>query len=120
MDLIRSELTQPYQTLELDLSPDWKPNQGKILSWKVARLGKLGDAELALKAEILLTRVLREKLCHKELELEQLQAEPATSVRGHDILRCENQRSQDAVSSLTHKMKDLELQILTPPCAEER
>ncbi|XXG52517.1 hypothetical protein AAC387_Pa03g0829 [Persea americana] len=65
-------------------------------------------------------RVLQEKLCHKELDLEQLQAELATSVRGHDILRCENQRSQDAVSSLTHKMKDLELQILTPPCAEER
>ncbi|XXG52527.1 hypothetical protein AAC387_Pa03g0833 [Persea americana] len=71
-----------------------------------------GDAELELKAEILLTRVLREKLCHKELELEQLQAELATSLRGHDILRCENQRSQDAVSSLTHKMKDLELQML--------
>ena len=42
-DLTRSELTKPYQTVELDLSPDWKPNQGKFLSWKVARLGKLAS-----------------------------------------------------------------------------
>lgn len=45
------------------------------------------------------------------MELEQLQAELATSVRGHDILRSENQRLQDALSVLTHKMKDLELQV---------
>lgn len=71
-----------------------------------------GDVEFELKAERLVTKILREKLCFKELELEQLQAELATSIRGHDILRCELQRAQDSISSLTHKLKDLELQML--------
>ncbi|XXG50884.1 hypothetical protein AAC387_Pa02g4783 [Persea americana] len=71
-----------------------------------------GNVEFELKAERLVTKILREKLCFKELELEQLQAELATSVRGHDILRCELQRAQDSISSLTHKLKDLELQML--------
>ncbi|KAF8403568.1 hypothetical protein HHK36_011672 [Tetracentron sinense] len=64
------------------------------------------------KAETLLTSVLREKLCSKELEVEQLQAELATAVRGHDILRCEVQSALDTLSCVTHKMKDLELQVL--------
>ncbi|KAL5994972.1 hypothetical protein ACLOJK_025029 [Asimina triloba] len=71
-----------------------------------------GNTEHELKAEILLTKVLREKLSCKEFEVEQLQAELATLVRGNDILRCEIQMAQDATSSLTHKMKDLELQML--------
>ncbi|XP_058078315.1 uncharacterized protein LOC131226696 [Magnolia sinica] len=71
-----------------------------------------GNAEHELKAEILVTKVLREKMSCKEQELEQLQAELATAVRGNDILRCEIQRAQDATSSLTHKLKDLELQML--------
>ncbi|KAL6009663.1 hypothetical protein ACLOJK_000092 [Asimina triloba] len=70
------------------------------------------DAELELQSEILITKVLREKLFFKELEIEQLQAELATSVRGHDILRSQIQRSQDTISCLAHKMKDLELQAL--------
>ncbi|XP_058107659.1 uncharacterized protein LOC131251143 [Magnolia sinica] len=70
------------------------------------------NAEVELKAEILLTKALREKLCFKEMELEQLQAELATSIRGLDILRCELQSAHDTVSCLTHKMKDLELQAL--------
>lgn len=72
--------------------------------------------EFELKAERLVTKILREKLCFKELELEQLQAELATSIRGHDILRSELQRAQDSISSLTHKLKDLELQVRTEEC----
>ncbi|XP_043723106.1 cytoskeletal protein Sojo-like [Telopea speciosissima] len=70
------------------------------------------DIEFKLKAETLLTIVLREKLYSKELEIEQLQAEVSTVVRGHDILRCEVQSTGDALSCVTHKMNGLELQML--------
>ncbi|XP_044509845.1 cingulin-like [Mangifera indica] len=65
-----------------------------------------------LKAETLLTNLLREKLYSKELEVQQLQAELATAVRGNDILRCEAQNALDNISCMTHKLKDLENQIL--------
>ncbi|XVE99423.1 hypothetical protein REPUB_Repub03eG0196800 [Reevesia pubescens] len=65
-----------------------------------------------LKAETLLTSLLREKLYSKEIEVEQLQAELAAAVRGNDILRCEVQNAMDNISCLTHRLKDLELQIL--------
>lgn len=65
-----------------------------------------------LKAEVLLTSLFREKLYSKELEVEQLQAELAAAVRGNDILRCEVQNAMDNISCLTHRLKDLELQVL--------
>ncbi|KAE9611590.1 hypothetical protein Lalb_Chr06g0164081 [Lupinus albus] len=65
-----------------------------------------------LKAECLVTRLLREKLYSKELETEQMQAELATAVRGNDILRSEVQNTMDNLSSVNHKLKDLELQML--------
>ncbi|KAF3795151.1 hypothetical protein EJ110_NYTH05759 [Nymphaea thermarum] len=64
-----------------------------------------------LEAEVLVARVLREKLWSKEIELEHLQSELASSVRLHDILKSENQRTQDSLSFLTHKVKDLELEV---------
>ncbi|XP_038893373.1 protein Daple isoform X2 [Benincasa hispida] len=64
-----------------------------------------------LKAETLFSSLLREKLYSKELEMEQLQAELVTAVRGNDILKCEVQNGMDSLSCLTHKMKDLELQF---------
>ncbi|KAJ6831637.1 cingulin-like protein 1 isoform X1 [Iris pallida] len=68
--------------------------------------------EVELKAETLLTRVLREKLCSKEIELEQLQSDLASSIRAHEVLQTEVQRLRDELSCLTHKTKDMELQIL--------
>ncbi|PON75368.1 CAP-gly domain linker [Parasponia andersonii] len=65
-----------------------------------------------LKAETLLTSLLREKLYSKEQEVEQLQAELATAVRGTDILQSEVQNAMDDLSFVTHKLKDLELQML--------
>ncbi|KAF5742630.1 hypothetical protein HS088_TW09G00681 [Tripterygium wilfordii] len=65
-----------------------------------------------LRAETLLTSLLREKLYSKELEVEQLHAELATAVRGNDILRCEVQNALDNLSCVTHKLKDLGLQML--------
>ncbi|KAF6147785.1 hypothetical protein GIB67_006758 [Kingdonia uniflora] len=68
--------------------------------------------ELELKAETLLTRALREKLLCKQQEIEQLQAELATAVMGHDILKSEVQCAMDGLSCMSHKMKDFELQIM--------
>ncbi|CAL1387185.1 unnamed protein product [Linum trigynum] len=64
-----------------------------------------------LKAEALLTSLLREKLCAKEMEVEQLQAEIAAAVRGNDILRYEVQNAMDNLSCVTHQLKDFELQM---------
>ena len=65
-----------------------------------------------LKAERLLTSLVKEKLYSKELEIEQLQAEIATAARANHILRCEVQNAQDNISCITHKLKDLELQVI--------
>ncbi|PWA94977.1 hypothetical protein CTI12_AA054930 [Artemisia annua] len=65
-----------------------------------------------LKAEALMTSLLREKLYSKEVDIEQLEAELATAVRGNDILRCEVQNAMDNLSCITHKMKELEMQVL--------
>ncbi|KAI5659917.1 hypothetical protein M9H77_28710 [Catharanthus roseus] len=65
-----------------------------------------------LTAETLLTSLLKEKLYSKELDLEQLRAELAAAIRGNDILKSEVQNASDTISCLTHKMKDLELQMI--------
>lgn len=65
-----------------------------------------------LKEEVLLTNLLREKLHCKELELEQLQAELATALRGNEILKCEVQSALDGFSCASHKVKELEVQVI--------
>lgn len=65
-----------------------------------------------LKAETLLTSLLREKLYTKEQEVEQLQAELATAVRGNDIIQYELQNAMDSLSCVNHKLKDRELQVI--------
>ncbi|MQM16429.1 hypothetical protein Taro_049386 [Colocasia esculenta] len=72
----------------------------------------LDKMEHDLKMQILLTRVLQEKLYHKELDLEQLQAELASSVGSNEILKSEIQRLQDGLSCLRHKTNEMELQML--------
>ncbi|XP_040971394.1 uncharacterized protein [Gossypium hirsutum] len=57
-------------------------------------------------------KFIEEKLYSKELEVEQLQAEVSAAVRGNDILRCEVQNAMDNISCLTHRLKDLGLQML--------
>lgn len=69
------------------------------------------ELEAKLKAEIILTRLLREKLHSNELEFEQLEADLASSVRVHDVMQTEIQRMQDEVSCLTHKTMDKELKV---------
>lgn len=69
------------------------------------------ELEIQLKSEIILTKLLREKLCSNELELERFQADLASSIRVHDVLQTEIQRMQDELSYLTHKTTDMELQV---------
>ncbi|KAL9227102.1 hypothetical protein vseg_002837 [Gypsophila vaccaria] len=65
-----------------------------------------------LKAEMLFTSLLREKLYAKIQEVEQLEAEVAAAARGNDVLKCEVQNALDSFSSATHRMKELELQMM--------
>ncbi|RID69948.1 hypothetical protein BRARA_C02010 [Brassica rapa] len=71
---------------------------------------KLLRAEL--KAETLVTSLLREKLYSKEQEIEQLQAEVAAGVRGNEVLQREIQNVLDNLSINTHQLKDLKIQMV--------
>ncbi|XP_018513479.1 MAR-binding filament-like protein 1 isoform X1 [Brassica rapa] len=71
---------------------------------------KLLRAEL--KAETLVTSLLREKLYSKEQEIEQLQAEVAAGVRGNEVLQREIQNVLDSLSINTHQLKDLKIQMV--------
>lgn len=64
-----------------------------------------------MRAETLITSLLREKLYSKEEEIEQMQAEVAVAVRGNEILRCEVQNTLDNLSVKNHELKDLKLQV---------
>ncbi|KAJ4869321.1 Uncharacterized protein Rs2_49133 [Raphanus sativus] len=65
-----------------------------------------------LRAETLVTSLLREKLYCKEQEIEQLQAEVAASVRGNEVLQREIQNVLDKLSINTHQLKDLKIQMV--------
>ncbi|PHT39699.1 hypothetical protein CQW23_18553 [Capsicum baccatum] len=65
-----------------------------------------------LKSETLLTTMLREKLYSEEMEIKQLQADLAATVRGNDILKYELQNELNALSYATPKLKYLKLQRL--------
>ncbi|KAM0909300.1 hypothetical protein ACQ4PT_014914 [Festuca glaucescens] len=70
----------------------------------------LVDSEFKLKEEALLSRVLKEALLSKELDIEQLQSDVASLLRIQDVMRNEVQRVQDELSCITHKSKHMELQ----------
>jgi hypothetical protein len=59
----------------------------------------------------MLNRVLKEVVLSKELDIEQLQSDLASSLRVQDVMRNEIQRVQDELSCITHKAKQLELQV---------
>ncbi|XP_010517268.1 PREDICTED: girdin-like [Camelina sativa] len=65
-----------------------------------------------LRAETLVTSLLREKLYSKEEEIEQLQAEVAAGVRGNEVLQREVQKTLDNLSVNNHQLKDLKLQMV--------
>jgi hypothetical protein len=69
------------------------------------------DIETRLREEAVISRILKEKLLSKELDIEQLQSDLAASVRIQDVLQNEIQRVQDELRCLTHKSKHLEVQV---------
>lgn len=69
------------------------------------------DFGLKLKEEAMLSRVLKEALLSKELDIEQLESDLASSLRIQVVMRNEIQRVQDELSCITHKAKKLELQV---------
>ncbi|GJN10622.1 hypothetical protein PR202_ga28731 [Eleusine coracana subsp. coracana] len=71
----------------------------------------LDNFGLKLKEEALLSRLLKEAVLSKELEIEQLQSDLASSLRIQDVMRNETQRVHDELSFITHKAKQLELQV---------
>ncbi|KAK9154450.1 hypothetical protein Sjap_001930 [Stephania japonica] len=85
------------------------PNDG---SRKLTGQASEVDVDLRLMEEILVTSLFREKLLSKQLEVDQLQSELATTIMGQEILRHEVQGALDALSCVSHKMKDHELQML--------
>ncbi|CAN6176722.1 unnamed protein product [Urochloa humidicola] len=66
---------------------------------------------LKLKEEAMQSRVLKDALLSKELDIEQLGSDLASSLRIQDVMRNEIQRVQDELSCITHKAKQLELQV---------
>jgi len=69
------------------------------------------DIEIRLREEAMISRILKEKLVSKELDIEQLQSDLAASVRIQDVMQNEIQRHQGELSCLTHKSKNLEVQV---------
>lgn len=59
----------------------------------------------------MLNRVPKEAVLSKELDIEQLQSDLASSLRVQYVMRNEIQRVQDELSCITHKAKQLELQV---------
>ncbi|XP_039834167.1 putative ciliary rootlet coiled-coil protein 2 isoform X2 [Panicum virgatum] len=84
---------------------------GEIAAGSSPSREQTDDFELKLKEEAMLSRVLKEAVLSKELDIERLEADLASSLRIQDVLRNEIQRVQDKLSCITHKAKQLELQV---------
>eukprot|EP01018_Ginkgo_biloba_P021294 Gb_06002 [translate_table: standard] len=72
---------------------------------------QFSELQQELKAETLLSRLLREKICSREVEIEQLQGEVAALIRSQQVLKSEIVRLQDLFIRANHKERDLELQL---------
>lgn len=73
------------------------------------------DFGFKLKEEAMLNRVLKETVLSKVVAIEKLQSDLASSLRIQDVMRNEIQRVQDELSCITHKAKQLELQVSCVP-----
>ncbi|PHT27042.1 hypothetical protein CQW23_33351 [Capsicum baccatum] len=91
---------------DLNKSPHGHSKKVHLRNLVVIQAGKVKE----LKLETLLTTLLREKLYSEEMDIKQLQADLAATVRGNDILKCEVRNVLDALSCATPKLKYLELQ----------
>ncbi|XP_074276181.1 uncharacterized protein LOC141599941 [Silene latifolia] len=94
---------------------DHKPESCENDNQKSKNLDRVvveGDLISELRAESLLTSILKEKLYCKEKEIEGVQAELTRALQSHDVLKSEIQDAFDTVSCLNHKMKNFELQMI--------
>ncbi|KAL5678412.1 hypothetical protein ACJX0J_014543, partial [Zea mays] len=87
-----------------------KEKSGEIVAEGSPSKDQTDDFGLKLKEEAMLNRVLKEAVLSKEVAIEQLQSDLASSLRIQDVMRNEIQRVQDELSCITHKAKQLELQ----------
>ncbi|ONM54229.1 hypothetical protein ZEAMMB73_Zm00001d020088 [Zea mays] len=69
------------------------------------------DFGFKLKEEAMLNKVLKETVLSKVVAIDKLQSGLASSLRIQDVMRNEIQRVQDELSCITHKAKQLELQV---------
>ncbi|KAI5401978.1 COP1-interactive protein 1 [Lathyrus oleraceus] len=112
-------------TRNLQMMPSLLKEKSNLLTFNLKSecmdddmLAKLNDQSsedilrVELKAERLVTSLLKEKLFSKELQVEQMRAALATEERGNDMLRSEVQNTYDNLSMVSHELKNLELQML--------
>ncbi|GLJ04761.1 hypothetical protein SUGI_0002830 [Cryptomeria japonica] len=71
----------------------------------------INELQHELKAETIISRILREKMCSREFEVEQLQEDVAKLKESRKILEAEISRLQDLLSTARHKTRDLEYQL---------
>lgn len=69
---------------------------------------QFGELQQELKAETLLVKVLREKMCSREGDLERLQEEVVTLIRSQELLKNENSDLHEMLICANQKEKDLE------------
>lgn len=72
---------------------------------------QFGELKQELKAETLLVKVLREKMCSREGDLERLQEEVVALITSQELLRNENSTLHEMLRSANQKEKDLEFLI---------
>ncbi|CAN8254535.1 unnamed protein product [Cochlearia groenlandica] len=106
-------LKRSLQTVSSVIALNSESSFSSISKPKEQRNMSLEDTLRAeLKAETLMTRLLRDKLYSKDQETELLQAEVSAAVRSNELLRGEIQNSKDSLSVKTHEVKDLKLQMV--------
>ncbi|KAF8680748.1 hypothetical protein HU200_045592 [Digitaria exilis] len=106
-------LKRSLKTINSVLNEKQNVNQksGEIAAVDSPSREQTDDFGLKLKEEAMLSRVLKEAVLSKELDIEQLESDLASSLRIQDVMRNEIQRVQDELSCITHKAKHLELQV---------
>ncbi|TVU47239.1 hypothetical protein EJB05_06832 [Eragrostis curvula] len=105
---------QSLRTMKSLLSEKQDEEIGQGAGDSVLRQENLtGDEfDMRLREEAMISRVLKERLLSRELDIEQLQSDLAASIRIQDCMQNEIQRVQDELRCITHKSKHLEVQVL--------
>ncbi|KAH9327622.1 hypothetical protein KI387_007800, partial [Taxus chinensis] len=95
------------QTLSQDIVKTDKL-QSELCSSEVKE--QISELQQELKAETIVSRLLREKLCSREVEVEEFMEEIAKLKERQEILEADIGRLQDLLGTACHKARDLEFQ----------